>query len=262
MDKGDEPLYQRLTDIDASTHQEIDGVVKSMRTSFKDQEYFENYILLNKEDIEFYEDGLKSGATANDRIPAVKRQIFTTGLHTVIAKYSAGHSVQEIQNNFKEVINALKEGWQSEGKNIQFDDYILMLWMLSLAVLLDIDDSDFRKIITVLDESRHKDGIYDLIIWSKFSDRNKVSELTYPDEFGFLKTFYETKNTEDLKNYLDNVWYKKMKPTYWFDNDKNKNEVFFGYWSFESAAFVKIADAEDSSLKNQKYYPYDWVHWK
>ncbi|PUV24014.1 MULTISPECIES: PoNe immunity protein domain-containing protein [Sphingobacterium] len=233
-----------------------------MRTNLKDKDYFDSYITLNKEDIEFYEEGLKSGATANDRIPAVKRQIFTTGLHTVIAKYSAGYPVQEVETDFIKVIESLKEGWQGEGKNIQFDDYILMLWMLSVAILLDIDDAEFRKIITVLEESGYKDGIYDIIISSKFSDKNTVSDLTYPNEFGFLKNFYATKNIEDLKNYLDKAWYKKMKPTYWFDNNKNKNEVFFGYWSLESAAFVKILDVEDSSLENQQYYPYDLVHWK
>ena len=58
-----------------------------MRTKLKNQKYFENYLELNDEDIEFYLQGLNSGETAKDRIPAVRRQIFTTSLHSVIAKY-------------------------------------------------------------------------------------------------------------------------------------------------------------------------------
>lgn len=233
-----------------------------MRTSFKNPEYFENYITLNNEDIEFYEDGLQTGATKEDRIPAVNRQIFTTSLHTTIAKYSAGYPIPEIQKDFLKVIDRLKAGWQSGASGIQFDDYILMLWMLSLGVLLDIDEENYKKITAVLDESNHKDYIYDIIIASKLSGRATDSPLTYPNEFGFLKNLYDTKDLNELKNYLDTNWYKKMKSTYWFDNDKNKNEVFFGYWSFESGAFAKILGLDDTTLKEQQYYPYDLVHWK
>ncbi|MNY61286.1 hypothetical protein D3C86_1979500 [compost metagenome] len=52
-----------------------------------------------------------------------------------------------------------------------------------------------------------------------------------------------------------------MKQTYWYDNDKNRNDVFFGYWSFESAAFMKILGLEDTILQSQQYYPYDLLHW-
>ncbi|WP_282631031.1 hypothetical protein [Empedobacter sedimenti] len=55
-----------------------------MRTNIKDIEYFKNYIELNKDDIKFYVEGLEDGTTPKDRIWAVKRQIFTTSLHTVL----------------------------------------------------------------------------------------------------------------------------------------------------------------------------------
>lgn len=52
-----------------------------------------------------------------------------------------------------------------------------------------------------------------------------------------------------------------MKLTYWYDSDKNKHETFFGYWCFESAAFIKILNLDDSIIEKQEYYPYDLVHW-
>ncbi|NUG82427.1 DUF1911 domain-containing protein [Acinetobacter bereziniae] len=51
-----------------------------------------------------------------------------------------------------------------------------------------------------------------------------------------------------------------MKQTYWFDLDKNKNDVFFGYWSFERAAIVKLLKLDDTILKRQRYYPFDLIH--
>ncbi|MDQ1150288.1 hypothetical protein QE382_002272 [Sphingobacterium zeae] len=50
--------------------------------------------------------------------------------------------------------------------------------------------------------------------------------------------------------YLNKTWYKKMKLTYWFDNDKN--DVFFAYWSFEIAAIVKILGVNNTLLKNSE----------
>lgn len=231
-----------------------------MRTKFKNLEYLQNYISLNEEDIQFFEEGLESGATKEDRIPAVNRQIFTTSLHTLIAKYSLGSDIAEIRKDFPEVIRKLEKGWQNESKKIHFDNYILMLWMLSLGILLNINEEDFRKIVKVLDSSSQKDFLYETMIASKLSDRNINSEILYPTEFGFLKNLLENKDIVALENYLNNDWYKKMKSAYWFDNDKNKNDVFFGYWSFETAAFVKLLGLDDTPLKDQQYYPYELVH--
>lgn len=233
-----------------------------MRTKFKNAAYFQSYITLNNEDIEFFDDGLKSGATKEDRVPAVNRQLFTTSIHTLIAKYSAGAPLDEIKNDFPEVVSRLEKGWQNEGKKIHFDNYVLMLWMLSLGILLDSNESDFRKIVDVLDSSSQNDYLFDTIIASKLPDRKINSEMLYPAEFGYLKNLCENKDAAALKEYLDDSWYKKMKSAYWFDNDKNKNDVFFGYWSFETATFIRILGLDDSSLKDQQYYPHDLVHGK
>lgn len=233
-----------------------------MKTNIKDIEYFKNYIELNKDDIKFYVEGLEDGTTPKDRIWAVKRQIFTTSLHIVIAMYSSGCLIDEIQNEFNNTIKYLAGGWENSNSNISFDDYILMLWMLSLAILLDIDDENFEKIVKVLDTNKQEDYIFDVLIAHKFKNRKINQNELYPKAFEFLKELFETRDIQSLKEYLDKNWYKKFTSTYWYDNDKNKNEVFFGYWSFESGALVKILGLDDSILKDQQYYPYDLVHWK
>lgn len=232
-----------------------------MRAKFKDPTYFQSYIALNDEDIQFYKNGLQKGSINADRIDAVNRQLFTTSLHTVIAKYSAGFPVADLQSDLLEVIDLLKEGWQNKGSRIRFDNYVLMLWMISLGLLLEIKDSDFEKIVEVFDDSHQTDYLYDVIISFKLPNRIINPQVSYPKEYGYLVTFYETRDVVLLKKYLDNDWYKKMKQTYWYDNDKNRNDVFFGYWSFESAAFMKILGLEDTILQSQQYYPYDLLHW-
>lgn len=228
------------------------------RTFLKDLAYFEDYIQLNNEDIEYYLNELRAGRVREDRISAVERQIFTTTLHTVIAKYSAGYAAPDMIPDFLKAIDSLSEGWNSRKDQIRFDDYILMLWMLSLGVLLHIDHSDFNKIVNVLKESGHRDYLYDIIIASQSGQPDICgSSLVFPTIFGFLKDFYETKNITELKKYLDHHWYKSMKETYWYESDKGQQPSFFGYWSFESKAFMKIVKVDDQFLMDQKYYPYD-----
>jgi len=231
-----------------------------MRTQHKDVEYFENYILLNQEDIQYFNNGLASGATREDRIPAVRRQLFTTMLHTLIAKYSFGLPISELQEDFPAVIAACKAGWQNQNQSIHFDNYVLILWMLSLGILLHSKTDEFEKIVSTLDSSSQSDMLLDLLISEKLPQRNIAEHVLFPVQFSFLSEFILTRDVQLLKLRLEEKWYSAMKLTYWYENHKNKLDVFFGYWSFESAAFIKILNVDDSLLMNQQHYPYDLAH--
>lgn len=47
-----------------------------------------------------------------------------------------------------------------------------------------------------------------------------------------------------------------------FKTHYSEHNIHTGYWCFESGAIVKILGLEDSNFKEQKYYPYDLIHWK
>ena len=58
------------------------------------------------------------------------------------------------------------------------------------------------------------------------------------------------------------IWYKGHDESHWHGTLENDNlSYYFGYWAWEVAAIVKINGIDDTALKNQKYYPYDAVHW-
>ena len=228
-----------------------------MRTQHKDEQYFKNYILLNQQDIQYFNEGLESGTTRDDRIAAVRRQLFTTNLHTLIAKYSAGMPLSELQEDFPVVIAACKEGWNYQSQGINFDNYVLILWMLSLGILLHVKTEEFEKIVSIFDSGSRRDHLLDLLIKQKLPQRIVSEQVLYPKEFSFLTEFILTRDVGLLKQRLEKNWYPAMKLTYWYENHKNNLDVFFGYWSFESAAFVKILGVDDSQLMDQQYYPFD-----
>lgn len=235
-----------------------------MRTDRKSKAYFEHYLELEKDDCDYFEQALQNRAVEEEMIPSVKRKLFTQSLQLWIAKYSMGAAVEELKAAFSEVLTRFQSGWKDRGNTpediIHFDNYILMLWMLSLGVLLDVEQGDFEKIVDVLDRSNREDYLFDSIIAYRIPKRLITAKMTYPNQFMFLQELISTKNVSELKNYLGKSWYVSMKPTYWYNNHKSKRDTFFGYWSFESAVFIKIDGLDDAIIKDQEYYPYDLVH--
>lgn len=43
---------------------------------------------------------------------------------------------------------------------------------------------------------------------------------------------------------------------------ESKQNIYYGYWSFEAGAIAKILNIDDDSIKNISYYPYDLVHYR
>ena len=240
-----------------------------MRTNIKSKEYFENFFELQLDDLNYYENSLKEGKVKEDRVMAIKSTIFLNSLHTVIAKYTYGANPKDLVNEFLAVITYMEQGWDDEGTttedDIHFDNYVLMLWILSLSILLDISNDDFKRIVTVLDKSNRKDFLFDYLIWYKTKNRMVTKKLTYEvykPLFDICNSKEKSAAAEKLKIFLDKKWYRGMKLAYWYENHNSKADTFFGYWSFESGALVKILELDDSSLKDTQYYPYDMVHWK
>jgi hypothetical protein len=79
------------------------------------------------------------------------------------------------------------------------------------------------------------------------------------DVINFARTD-KLKSVQRLKQYLEKEWYKGHANSGWYDNHKSKHATYSGYWCWESGALVKALGLEDSSLKEQLYYPYDMVH--
>lgn len=70
------------------------------------------------------------------------------------AMYSAGFSVQNIREFLPEVIDIMEKVWNKES------GYIRMLWMTSIAVMLNIEDKEFNRLITMI----KKEGLNDYLI--------------------------------------------------------------------------------------------------
>jgi hypothetical protein len=228
------------------------------RDKLKTEKYFHEFLLEDTERINKFESNIKSGIVPDDRIPAVLGKIFSISLGLTIANYSAGKEMNEIKKQFTEVIKYSKKGWGMES------GYVELVWMLSMGILLEINDEDFNQIIELVNTSNIEDFLVDYLIFGKDNNRKTSNKIMFENPY---KTVIEITGSDAknagmrLKKYLSKEWYRGHKDSYWYNNHKSNYYTYFGYWSFESGALVKILKLDDSSLKGMPYYPYDMVHW-
>ncbi|MCU5462439.1 DUF1911 domain-containing protein, partial [Bacillus cereus] len=63
-----------------------------------------------------------------------------------------------------------------------------------------------------------------------------------------------------LQTYMEKEWFKGHYDYEW--KNAHKEPGYVGYWSFETAALIKILELDDTSLKDNNHYPYDLAHYK
>ncbi|NLD51107.1 MAG: DUF1911 domain-containing protein [Clostridiaceae bacterium] len=256
-----------------------------MRDVLKSEEYFNNKIEELNEGIKRFQEWIRIGKTPPDRINIVKRAMVWDIISLVNCKYSQGTSPIELKFDLLRAIDLTYESWDGfwlakrGGPNelltlnqYGLDAYDQMLWMLSLGFLLNISDELFNRLIIVIDRDKVKDALFEFILSAKIRNRPPIREESYfesngiPTLFFKLRTsLYETnnKNAEKLvEEFIREDWYRNHKDSGWYNSHKSKNNIYCGYWSYETAAIVKIKNLDDSSFRDCPYYPADLVNVK
>jgi hypothetical protein len=251
-----------------------------MRDKLKNEEYFITKIDIIYQVIKQYLEWIQNGEVKEDRINPIKHSIVWDYLRIINSKYSLGKNIIELKDDLIHAIDTTNESWDgfwklNDRKGKEYNQYTLsaydeMLWMLSLGYLLDISNEDFQKLVDVIDRDQVKDFLFEFIIRAKFPDRQLVKEESYQKYFGIPKVFEKlrqattetdkSKAEQLVKEFITKYWYKGHKDAGWYNSHKSLHNIYYGYWSFEMAAVVKIMGLDDSSFSDCKYYPKDLVY--
>lgn len=223
----------------------------------RDKGNFSELISILRDDILYYKNAMESGQAKTDRYEELKAVISLSLIDICQASYSNGASKEDVKKVVLECISAFEEGFVFDNG---FGDYDQMIWLISLAILCDIDLDDFKKITAVLKRDGANDKLISKLIRYKQTDWEESSKDVI-QQHPYAKAI-DIKTTDDIKSYLDKVWYEGHSDAAWHDTHLNKKvNCYAGYWAWETAALVKVINIDDSALKQQKYYPYDAVHW-
>lgn len=225
-----------------------------MRDHLKNVEYFNQFIYEDSERIKKFSSKLESGEVKAERIFPVKSKVHDLKLGILIAKYSRGDELAELEKEYFELASGWEEVWEPEyyNKNLK---------MISLGVLFGADKDFAKKVKDMLEKSEIHDGLlYYLLDALGDEPIEERKEMLFPKSFSNLqKVVYQENKLQALKKYLSDDWYNEDCGCY--EAHKSKQNIYYGYWSFEAGAIAKILNLDDSSLKDVSYYPYDLAHY-
>lgn len=181
----------------------------------------------------------------------------------LLATYSMGESIDKILPLYKEIVSLIPVAWNKD------NGYILMVNMLSIGILLGVEDTIFGQLAMV----SQKEKLNDFLINYFLHHMCKIDVSVNSVNFLFPRPYAATKevilfadkdkalSVKRLKKYLSQEWYRGHSGCGWHNIHKINIFAHSGYWSFESGALVKVLGLDDSNLKGLPYYPYDMVHW-
>jgi hypothetical protein len=245
-----------------------------MRDKLKSKEYFMSFRELKTRLIVVNLNQLTDSNKQPVMLSWFKKSIFDSYYEILISGYSFGNSKEELAEDYFKCLNYLEEGWISETllltyRNKYINQYTLttytqILHLAAIGYLLNIDNIDFMKIVSLIDRDQIKDNLLEFIIRAKIKDRSFDFKESYKSEFLLytkLRLAITEPNKEIIKNlikdFLNKDWYTNQKSAGWYDSHKSKHDTYCGYWSFETAAIVKIMGIDDSDFRDCIYYPKD-----
>jgi hypothetical protein len=259
-----------------------------MRDSIKDVEYFNILIDKIKNSINRQLKKLEKDVIKENRLQSVKKQVSESYLRLLKSKYSRGDDMSSLlvleiyhkmvllmnesrNGNRIQMISYVNKGEVIDLKQYTFSGFLEILDVLSLGVLLDVPINDFRIVEDFIYKDEVKDYLLNFLLKFRLNEVVSISEESYHDQnyfhinqrLGTLKAiiFQEDKEIaqKELKRFLEAKWYNSLKGTGYYNQHSNPHNTYSGYWCFVAAAIVKIKGLDDSSFRDNPYYPKDLV---
>lgn len=239
-----------------------------MRAVFRNEKYFKDYINVLQSILEKNKNSILNDETKNKRMK-VRNCLYKEQI--LIASYSLGTSINEIQNLYSDTVSAICENWDTEIVKFRMGSEILdqlyvyhhdsILRLISIGVLIDAID-ELRELKNKLASLKITNRLFDKMISYHIPNHGITSETNSycPTAFNKIEklAFNETINEKSLVNFQKN-WYSTLNKNYfqWKDTHLNRGNAYFGYWSFAVAAIAKINSIKSDKLFENIFFPTD-----
>lgn len=155
---------------------------------------------------------------------------------------------------------------------LNFNHYHWCFQLISLALLLDIEESLWQRLL-VLVGGEGEDKLLDTVIASRQKNRIIGDKLLHKKPYGRLLKAIESskeKQPELLFEFVDN-WYDELyrkredENPWWYMKGVPMEKIlemgnYFGYWCVESVVCVKVFNLDDSLCLKHSHYPKAFLH--
>lgn len=175
------------------------------------------------------------------------------------ARYSAGCPLEECRELFLQCLHEAEQVWDLKS------DYVDLVWYVSLGLVFDVDAEGATILRNIVDKTGYADQLLCAML-NGLDPSHPVQEIdTVPAPYTFASAVLDMEPRlaeQALAEYLKKHWYKGHRDTGWYDNHKLDNLKYVGYWSFETAALVKLLQLDDRILQASPYYPAELAHYR
>ncbi len=158
-----------------------------------------------------------------------------------------------------------------DSRKIPRNNYYKNLKMISLGILFEVEGKTkmgsgtyATKFKERLDKEKSSDWLLEWLLsqWTGDERIDKGGDLIFEKTFSTLKKIVD-EDKENAKKDLE-AYLKRWKEKVCDCNgaDQSKENIYYGYWSFEAGAVAKKLKIDDTGWEKQEYYPYDLVRYK
>lgn len=203
-----------------------------------------------------------------------------------LTQYSRGDAVRDLYNPFPKVLDAWelsnreadaicrREGvktcraWTFALSNLQY--YQWCLWLVSLALLFEIDEGQWQRLLALVG-GEGEDAVLDRLIATRSPGRTQGKKVLHKKPYARLLATMRAqpdRQAQSLRDFVEH-WYAELQRPYdediwWYDygnpevNPLEKGS-YFGRWCVEAVAVAKALRIDDSLCLGHEHYPGDFL---
>ncbi len=191
-------------------------------------------------------------------IASTYKAVFDYQYKNLILSYSLGEDTEKVRKEYVKTVKMIAGVWKMSS------GYVQMLTLVSLGILLEVENEVFFDLQKLVEESEEQDALLNYMIGFRENKKVPGSKVLWDKPYKKLIPLIaeegelsDAEKVDILAEYLQKHWYRNFDGK---DTHNTKWNIHIGYWSFESGALVKILGLDDTKLKDLSYYPYDLVH--
>jgi len=176
----------------------------------------------------------------------------------VSATYSAGYPMDQVRAVYVEYLQATASRMPKT-----YPSSLDVANLMSLALMLGVHDDERDMLAAVAAKD-----IRDQPFYAFLEDALGLEHPPLTGKKGAWKFFPTLQAIPDkegkqdfIATYLKRSWYNSNRGEYWWGYHTGGALYYFGYWAWEFGALVKAWSLDDSSFRDNRYYPADMAHY-
>lgn len=180
-----------------------------------------------------------------------------------VAAYSRGDDLEMVKERFARsadaYIRAAAQGAAADASDR--DQYHLLLWTLSLALVTGIEPQKMAELTAALNLAG-QDALIDCLLRIVDPGLSPTADFLHDGPFHHLceaAGLPGEAGAPKVQQYLL-AYLPELEKTSWYETHVKQLPEFFGYWAFEVAAVVKAFHITDRLFADHIFYPRDLVH--